>query len=226
MGRMARKRYIIRIAAATSVVFFSLTAVGCPRLIGGEEHEKKEAVKKLFDSAYTHYQAGDYEAATSDYEEIVGIAPNFAETYFHLGECYNKMGRYAESYASYAKASDFAPEEYEYAFNAGAAGAQAEDFEGAVDYFTRAAELRPDDAEVYKYLGAVERQAGMYVESEEALSKALELKPYDGFALYNLALLYEEAYPAQAPAVWRALLEEGRDCESDWLDSARTRLDE
>lgn len=221
---MARKRYIIRIAVAASVVFFSLAAVGCLRLIGHEEHEKKEAVKKLFDSAYTHYQAGAYEAAVTDYEKIIGIAPNFAETYFHLGECYNKMERYEESYANYAKASDLAPEEYEYAFNAGAAGAQVEEFEGAVSYFIRAAALRPDDAEAYKYLGAVERQAAMYVESEEALSKALELKPYDGFALYNLALLYEEAYPAQAPAVWRALLEEGRDCESDWLDSARTRL--
>jgi len=221
---MTRKRFIIRVVAATSVVFFSLATAGCPRLIGREEHEKKEALKKLFDSAYAHYRAGNYEAAVTDYGEIIEIAPNFAETYYHLGECYNKMERYEESYANFAKASDLAPVEYEYAFNAGAGGAQVEDFTGAVSYFTRAAALRPDDAEAYKYLGAVERQAGMYVESEEALSRALELKPYDGFALYNLALLYEEAYPAQSPAVWRALLEEGRDCESDWLDAARTRL--
>ncbi|UCE27924.1 MAG: tetratricopeptide repeat protein [Candidatus Coatesbacteria bacterium] len=221
---MVLKRYIIHFAEVITIVFISVAAVGCPRLIGGEEHEKKQAVKKLFDSAYTHYDAGNYEAAVADYEEIIEIAPNFAETYYHLGDCYNKMERYEDSYVSYAKASDLAPEEYEYAFNAGAAGAQIEYFAGAVGYFARAAELRPDDAEAYKYLGAVERQSGMYVESEEALSRALELKPYDGFALYNLALLYEEAYPAQAPAVWQALLEEGHGCESDWLDEARTRL--
>jgi tetratricopeptide (TPR) repeat protein len=207
-----------------SAVIVSLSSVGCPRLIGREEHEKKEAVKKLFDSAYAHYRAGNYDEAVSDYEEILEITPNFAETYYHLGECYNKMGLYEESYANYAKAYSLAPEVYEYAFNAGITGAQVEDFDGAARYFESAAVMRPDDAEPFKYLGAVERQAGRYPESEEALSKALDIKPYDGFTLYNLALLYEETYPERAPAVWRALLEEGQDCDTEWLAAAEGRL--
>jgi Flp pilus assembly protein TadD len=221
---MAHKQHVVILVAVLSALVISLSSVGCPRLIGREEHEKQESVKKLFDSAYGHYQAGNYEAAVSDYEEILRIAPNFAETYYHLGECYNKTGRYEESYINYAKAYDMAPEVYEYAFNAGVAGAQAGDFDRAAEFFKSAARLRPDDAEPYKYLGAVERQAGRYPESEEALSKALELKPYDGFALYNLALLYEETYPTRAPAVWRVLLEEGQDCDARWLGAAEDRL--
>jgi Flp pilus assembly protein TadD len=221
---MVRKRTVSHCMITFTAAVFSLTAVGCPRLIGGEEHEKKVAVKKLFDSAYAHYEAGDYGAAVAEYEIIAEIAPNFAETYFHLGECYNRMERYEEAYANYAKASDLAQETYEYAFNAGAAGAKVEDFDGAASYFKRGTVLRPGDAEAYKFLGAVERQADRYVEAEEALSKALDLKPYDGFTLYNLALLYEEAYPAQATAVWRALLEEGRDCDPKWLAAAEDRL--
>jgi tetratricopeptide (TPR) repeat protein len=221
---MVRKRYILNSVIIVSAAAASLSSSGCPRLIGGEEHEKKETIKKLFDSAYTHYQAGNYDEAVSDYEGIIEIAPNFAETYYHLGECYNKMGLYIDSYANYEKAYNLAPEVYEYAFNAGIAGAQVEDFDGAARYFESAAAIRPDDAEPFKYLGAVERQAGRYPESEEALSKALDIKPYDGFALYNLALLYEETYPERAPAVWRALLEEGQDCDAEWLAAAEDRL--
>lgn len=221
---MAGKRYILKWIIILSAVAVSLSSVGCPRLIGGEEHEKKETVKKLFDSAYAHYQAGNYDEAVSDYEGIIKIAPNFAETYYHLGECYNKMGLYEESYTNYVRAYGLAPDVYEYAFNAGIAGAQVGDFDGAARYFKSAGVIRPDDAEPFKYLGAVERQAGHYPESEEALSKALDIKPYDGFALYNLALLYEETYPERALAVWRALLEEGQDCDAEWLAAAEDRL--
>lgn len=196
---------------------------GCYRLLGREEHERKEAIAKHTGMAEIHEAAGNYEGAADEYRAIIELAPDFAEAYLGLGNSLSRLGRYGEAAEAYRKGVTLAPDDYALRFNLGVTLARAEAYGEAASALEEAAALEPDRAEPYIYWGSALRSAGDYRGSAAALARALVLEPGNTFARLHLAMTLEFTDPARAVEEWRRV-KEAPEALPEWRALAEERL--
>lgn len=200
-----------------------LAAGGCPRLIGAEEHRRKEAMAKHTTMAEIHWMAGNYEGAADEYRALIELAPRFPDAYQGLGNALNKLGRYEEAAASYRTAVELAPDNFDFRFNLGVTLARLGRYGEAAEEFERAAALKRGDAETYIYWGSALRESGDAEGAAAVLARALVLEPRNPLARVNLALTLERLDPARAIVEWKAILKmEG--IEASYAELAREHL--
>lgn len=63
------------------------------------------------------YQAGDYEAAVVQYQQILDLGYESWEVFYNLGNCYHKQGALARAILNYERAKRLAPEDEDIEFN-------------------------------------------------------------------------------------------------------------
>jgi len=213
------KQVAVKILACGAVV----AASGCYRLIGGEEHRRKQSIAKHTGMAELREAAGNYEGAADEYRAVIELAPRLAEAYLGLGNNLNKLGRYGEAAEAYRKAAALEPQNYDFRFNLGVTLARAKKYEEAATELEVAASLAPDKAEPYIYWGSALREAGDYEEAAAALARALVVEPANTLAHLNLALTLDEVDPARAAAEWRKV-RDAPDALPEWRAMADERL--
>jgi tetratricopeptide (TPR) repeat protein len=212
-----------RCALAAAAMAAVLASAGCWRMLGREEHERKEGLAKHTSMAEIFWAAGNYEGAAAEYRAVIELAPTLAEAYLGLGNCLSRLDRYGEAAEAYGKASALEPANYDFRFNLGVTLARLKKYEPAAAAFREAAALKPDAAEPYVYLGSALREAGDYEGAAAALARGLVIDPGDALARVNLALTLETLAPARAPAEWRKVLASPA-ALPEWRDMARARL--
>lgn len=215
------------IALSAILVFVVSTSGGCFYVLGKEDHERKQAIKKSFDDAYFYYQAGEYQQALEYYANIVKIDPGFAETYYHIADCYRQLDQIPEAFRAAEKAAELAPDNYDYSTMAGSLAAADENYTKALVYFDKAAALRPGDFDANLYAGIAARELGDLDRAESAFKASASANPLDGVLLFNQALLYEEMEQKdKAEYYWRTLAEKGENVDPSWRELAAERLGE
>ncbi len=212
---------------AVMLGFVAYFGGGCFYVLGKEEHERKQAIKKNFDEAYYYYQVGEYREALEYYTKIIEIDPEFAETYYHIADCYRQLDELPDALRAAEKAAELAPDNYEYATMAGSLAAADENYIKALSYFDKAAVLRPGDFDANLYAGVSARELGDLDKAESSFDACAAEKPHDGVLLFNQALLYEEMKQEdKALYYWTTLAEKGENVDPSWRELAAERIGE
>jgi hypothetical protein len=77
----------------------------------------EQSTDSLWAQGNLAYQKGNYEAASSNYNAILGQGLHSPDLYFNLGNTYYKQNRIAESILSYERAIRFSPSNEIYKYN-------------------------------------------------------------------------------------------------------------
>lgn len=106
------------------------------------EH-KDDAVTLLMRDGVAAMNRGDGRAALEDFDQIVKIAPDFAEGWNKRATVHYLLGNYEESLADIAETLDREPRHFGALSGRGLVYSQLEDLEAALDSFEAALEVNP-----------------------------------------------------------------------------------
>lgn len=145
--------------------------------------------------------------AMAEYQEILRIDPDNAQTLYSLGLLEDRMGRIDKGLSLLHSAVLLDPQNFLIHYDLGVLYAKKEDFKNSAIYSKNALEHTSNFAEAYNNYGYALAQLGRYSEALEAVDKSLLLKPDSaaaldskGFALFGLGC-YEEALTAYKQAL-------------------------
>lgn len=133
-------------------------------------------------------QTGRKEAAVELISKSAAIAPDNAETHFHLGVALQAVNRAEEAVGSYRTAIEKEPDYAEAYNNLGGAYEDLERLDEAVASYEKALSIRPDYAGAYMNLGAIYRKHGRPDAAVPYYRKAIEIQPDYAEAHCNLGL--------------------------------------
>jgi len=117
---------------------------------GGED----AGVYTLRGNAY--YKKGQYGRAIADFDQTIGLDPNYAFAYSFRGNAYLKTGQHDRAIADYDRAIELGVEDAETYYNRGSAYQTKGQYDRAIADFDKAIELNPQyaaPAEALKRLG-------------------------------------------------------------------------
>lgn len=164
------------------------------------------------------------ELAVADYQAILRIAPNDAQTMVKLGMLYGRIGREKEAEQTYRNALRVNPN-FAVAYNnlAWMAVKRRTNLDEALTWAKKAVELAPQVPQFLDTLGSVHRARGQLNEAVAAFEAATKLQPPLAEAHYHLGITYLDLGRRQeANAAFRRALEISKDFVG--AEDARTAL--
>ncbi|MEA3432100.1 MAG: tetratricopeptide repeat protein [candidate division WOR-3 bacterium] len=158
------------------------------------EAEKKEeqftSAEELYSTGLTFLWTEDYEIALSYFEEAVKKNPHYAEAYFGIGYCNNKLGNWTDAAEAYNQLIRIMPDDADAHSGLGVAYVGLERYTEAVKAFKQAIRIKPDDVFALSGLGGVFCVLKRYTEAIKAFKQAIRIKPDDANAHCVLGLAY------------------------------------
>ena len=139
------------------------------------------------------FQAGKVPEAIEQYEQALGLYPDYAKAHLNLGIALGQTGRVQEEIEQYQQALRINPDYAKAHRNLGIALEQRGRVQEAIEQYQQALRINPDDAEVHNNLGATLAQAGRGTEAIEHFEEAVRIKPDYTEAHYNLGVALERA---------------------------------
>jgi tetratricopeptide (TPR) repeat protein len=124
--------------------------------------------------------------AAREFEEVVGLAPNFAAGWINLGIAYFNERDFDRAAATFERALDLAPESPYVHYNLGLIKKLQGQTEQAVGFFERVAEIDPLDSMTQYNLGTLYANLGRLDDAEAALRRTIELQPNNESAHFSL----------------------------------------
>jgi tetratricopeptide (TPR) repeat protein len=155
----------------------------------------QDAVRKLPDSFFAHYNLGTALAAKGrtaeaieHYHEALSLKADFCATHYNLANALATLGKDDEAIEHYHEALRLKPDYAEAHNNLGIALAAAGRTKEAIDHHRAALRLNPEDATAHNNLGFALAALGKTHEAMEHYHQALRLKPDDAKAHNNLGI--------------------------------------
>ncbi len=130
-------------------------------------------------------QQSDLKAAKKTYEEIIRLAPDFAQAHSKLGVVCLQLGELDEAKQHLGNALDIDPNLATALYNMGVIAARSGDFSSAEKYFRKVVQANPRSTEAVFNLGLILLNQQKYQAAKAYLDKALELAPANANILYN-----------------------------------------
>ena len=130
-------------------------------------------------------QRTDPRAAKKTYEEIIRLAPDFAQAHSKLGIVCLQLGEIAEAKQHLLNALAIDPNLPTALYNMGIIAARSGNFSGAEEYFRKVAQGNPHSTEAVFNLGIILLNQRKYKEAKDYLNKALKLSPGNADIHYN-----------------------------------------
>lgn len=168
-----KKRYIVICVLILTVLSIS----SC-----GKKQSEQKAVQRI--NPYTN------ESVFEEVKKKIKENPSDAESWYHLGDLYDRSVMYAEAIEAFKKAVELKPGMGYAYFKMGTAYNRIDKPEEAIKAFKKAIELMPDYAVAYNNLAIAYGKAGKISDEIRTLEKAIQLRPRYGIARYNLAIAY------------------------------------
>ena len=109
----------------------------------------RPAVRKVFDDALRHHQAGRIDDAASRYRQTLCLKPDCAEAHNNLGMVCLAQGRADEAIAHWRRALAFNPGLAEAHNNLGTIFKEQGKFDAALTHYAQAIAIRPDYSEAH-----------------------------------------------------------------------------
>ncbi|MGZ5801260.1 MAG: tetratricopeptide repeat protein [Burkholderiaceae bacterium] len=152
-------------------------------------------------------QVGNLPIALQIYNDLVKLAPNFAEGHSNRGNVLQDMGDFVAAAESYRRAVELQPAFAQAHYNLGNVAARLGQDRDAVAHFRTALTLQPDAHQVLNNLGTALRRLGEYQQALQYLQQLCALQPQNVEALNNLANTLGELgdYPLAIETLRRAL---------------------
>ncbi|MBO6520263.1 MAG: tetratricopeptide repeat protein [Rhodospirillales bacterium] len=148
------------------------------------------------------HQAGDLDAASAAYEEILTVAPGHADALHLKGLVAYQRGDHEAAVSSISKAIDMDGNVALYHANLGRVLRAFGDNAGAVDAFRHAVQIEPDTAGLHADMASALLGAGDADAARARANLAIEIDPNSGEAHVNLGLALQDLYgPANDDAV-------------------------
>jgi tetratricopeptide (TPR) repeat protein len=88
----------------------------CTAAITSGNHQTTDLAIAYIIRGNAYFNKGDYNAATRDYDQAIGLDPKNAAAFYNRGNVFNRLGRYDEAIKNYDKAIELKPD-YAIAFN-------------------------------------------------------------------------------------------------------------
>jgi len=134
-------------------------------------------------------EAGNFEAATAQYEQALRIKPDYAQAHYNLGVALFRLGRVEEAVWHWEEALRIEPDYAKAHDYLGNALAQAGRLEDAIGQYEQALRINPNYAEAHYNLGVALSRLGRVQEAMEHYEWALQIKPNYAEAQNRLARL-------------------------------------
>lgn len=147
-----------------------------------------EALQRKTDEASFEVRAaiqrrlGNHDAAISDYDRAVAIAPNYNDAWFGRGRSLAVQDRYDEAIESMSKAIEIDPTQAVYFEGRSAAWTAKNEFERAIEDITHAIQLEPTKAFVYHSRGCLWLEKTDLDRAIADFTRALELDPKSAYS--------------------------------------------
>ncbi|MBN2530800.1 MAG: tetratricopeptide repeat protein [Deltaproteobacteria bacterium] len=138
------------------------------------------------DGAIALMNKKDFEAAISEWQKALALAPNKWHAHNSLGVALMETGKIDDAIAHYQEALAIEPEYPEACNNLGEAFLQKGKMEDAIAWFGKAVKLNPNYAVAHSNLGTVLAQSGKEDEAIVHLKKTVEISPDSASAHRNL----------------------------------------
>jgi tetratricopeptide (TPR) repeat protein len=134
-----------------------------------------------------------FEEAKALFLDVMKQTPDLPDSYYGLGNQYQREGKYTEAADMYQRALQKKPDYLNALNNLGAVEIQRKNWAAAVDALTKSIALQPKFPEAYYNLGGVFEQTGDFAQAETMYRTSLQLNPNDADAAAALAtVLYEQ----------------------------------
>jgi len=128
----------------------------------------------------------DYEKAMPYFLEAIEKNPKYAEAYFQVGYCNDKLGHYLEAIEFYKQSIVLKPDDFDSYNNLCVAYNHLGEHSEAVVSCRKAIQIKPDLAEAYNNLAWSLNKLSRYQEAIEASKQAIRITPDLATAHYNL----------------------------------------
>lgn len=158
--------------------------------LGGDAHNG-EAYANL---SQIYFEQGQYELARMTCESAILLGIDEGVLHNRLGLIALRMDDVITAYAEFRNAVERDPSLIEAWINIGAMALSFRDYDAALEAFEIVLQERPDDLDVRLSYGAALRGLDRPEEARAAYDEVLRRSPNHPGALFNMALLYQEAY--------------------------------
>lgn len=160
--------------------------------MSSEPTEAANRATELFERGNDCYRAGQFVEAASCYQQVLRIAPTYAESHNNLGAALADLGRADDAIACYLRALHLRPEYAEAHFNLGNAFRGLGHHAAALCCYQHAIELQPDRSNFHNNLGLALSELGRLEEAEASYRHALQVAPDDPLTWTSLGLVLAE----------------------------------
>ncbi|MEH2152249.1 tetratricopeptide repeat protein [Nostoc sp.] len=160
-----------------------LTGVaGCITLVVGALQFRlpkpvSDAQQALYQAGVNKYDAGNYEGAIEDFNQVIELDPQNALAYNRRGDAYYRLGDYEQAQADSSQAILLNPQDANAYFDRGFAISELGKYKEAIADYTQAIKLNSENAYAYYGRGLARAQLKDNKGAMGDFSKAIALKP-------------------------------------------------
>ena len=116
-----------------------------------------------------------YGRAVADYDKLIELDPNNADTYYKRGDSYYERDEYNKAIADYSKAIQLNPNYADAYYSRGCAYGEANECDKAIADYNKAIDLNPSDSFAYYDRGLAHGERGEVPKAVSDLEKCIEL---------------------------------------------------
>ena len=167
-------------------VILLFASAGLAALLAQQESD----LARIHREAYEAQQAGDYERAVKNYEQLVALRPDIAEAHANLGYLYRLLGRREQALGAFARAVQLKPGLPGPHLYLGILFFESGRHEEALQPLKKALALKPSDPQVNRYLGYVYHARSSFRDAVRHLEDGLGGQGEDGEIRYYLNRCY------------------------------------
>ena len=177
---------------------------------------QRQAAKRpheaILNAALAQHRAGDLDAATAGYRQVLAADPRNLDAFMNLGHACTTRGKQAEALRCYRGALVVGPGHAAVHHHLAIALMEFGRWDEAVAHQLQAIALQPQNAEAYRDLGSALLESGRQVEAAQALERAVLLNPLFATAYFELArAVFDDQRPTPAvEALTRAVTSDPR----------------
>lgn len=149
-------------------------------------------IGERINSAFKHYQEGNFEESEKECMEIIALQPENSEVLHLLALTSHMMGKHESAVEHLQKALRIEPENADYLYDLGNILHDQGRLDEAAEAYKAAISLEPEHTNAYNNLGMVSHDRGSLDEAIGYYEKALALSPHEAMIHNNIALAYQE----------------------------------
>lgn len=156
--------------------------------------ESGQQAASLYQKAQRHLQQGNSHQATSLFQEIIKLQPDFALSYQGLGEIWRSQGNLSPSLRCYLKALELKPDliSADFLLDLGSEFAEQNQVDEAMLCYNQALKIDPNHTKSYLNLGVMWRRKGELNKAIALYQTAISLQPNLPSAYFNLGNAFLE----------------------------------